>query len=163
MCIWLIFPSGFQIIIILGLQLCNLSHRQDVTLATVMPSAALRNVSDPGLARLNVSPDNNYIPPVSGLAPAPLASLAYCLCPVLLRTRSRKSSQTVVISVKCQHDTIQMEQISLNGTICQSVSDAWAKSKLEPSQETEARHLMNRLSHLGAWIEWEEQEVTAGV
>lgn len=37
-----------------------------------------------------------------------------------------------------------MEQISLNGTICQSVSDARAKSKLEPSQthpEQEARRL----------------------
>lgn len=88
------------------------------------------------------------ISPVSGLAPVPsfplVASLAYCLCPVSFWTRISKSFQTVVISGKCQHDTIQMEQISLNGTICQSVSDARAKSKLEPSQthpEQEARRL----------------------
>lgn len=88
------------------------------------------------------------ISPVSGLAPVPsfplVASLAYRLCPVSFWTRISKSFQTVVISGKCQHDTIQMEQISLNGTICQSVSDARAQSKLEPSQthpEQEARHL----------------------
>lgn len=92
------------------------------------------------------------ISPVSGLAPVrsfPLvASLAYCLCPVSFWTRISKSFQTVVISGKCQHDAIQMEQISLNGTICQSVSDAWAKSKLEPSQthpEEEARQLSSEL------------------
>lgn len=64
-CIWLIF--GDSIRLDFGwyfFYISDLSHQQHVPLTTVITSAAPRNVSDPGLARRNVSPDNNYIPSI---------------------------------------------------------------------------------------------------